>query len=340
MSDLEQQLRDELEAVSSRHGSPDVDVVGLARVGRSERRRRTGIRVAAAAAVAVVVATTATTLSLGGSDGRGEDRPRSVPLSQLPVGAASTAPWFDGTTLHAGGTTYDYDERADSSEELTTGYAAGTTVVTLRRDGRWRGVAMRDGRSRELVSSSGRRPTFSLGVSPDGRTVAVSDRVSETEAEVTTYDVGRDDPLGRHRFTGLEAPQPFLLLDVDDDGRVLVGTDRYVGADEYFAWSAGTRPVEVAEPGDVGLGASSWNPSGTLRSYVTSDGEQGRWAVVEGPDRPAVDLPIPVSVDTIFVWGWEDDEHVVIEGMSSASPITQLRCDAVELTCERVPLED
>lgn len=369
---LERVLRSELGAADRAVTPPHVDVAGLARAGRRERRRRTGLTVAAAAAVAAVAVGTVA-LVPGGRDTSAPqpaERPESV--ADLPVGPSSTAPRVTRRVLHAGGTTYAVD-RVDL---LNLYFAGGTTVATVKRDGTWRAVVLRDGEARELVAEpGGAYPPFRTLVSADGRWIAVSQRVDDETVDLSRYDARDGRLAGTHRYSGLGFRDSFGILNVTADGRVLVsGAQAYVwspGTEPVEVTLTGSSSLDAINyPGGFAQAATrpdgryrttldhdvygtisadgtfeqvgttsahdvSWSPTGVTWAYPTLDGE---WEVyVEAADRDPEPLLLPEALRVYEVVGWEDERSVVLEGTERGLGEVQVRCDAVDLTCEQLP---
>lgn len=373
---LERVLRSELGAADRAVTPPHVDVVGVARAGRRERRRRTGLTVAAAAAVAAIAVGTVA-LVPGDRDTSAPlpaDRPESV--ADLPVGAPSPAPRVTRRVLHAGGTTYAVD-RVDllnlyfaGGTTVATVKRDGTWRALVLRDGEARELVAEPG---------GAYPPFRTLVSADGRWVAVAQRPADEPAAVdlSRYDV-RGGQLSRPmRFSGHGLRSSFSLLNVTADGRILFGGDQdlmwapgetpvevartgsmSVGQISYPGGmaQAATRPdgdyrVDLGHDvygtisadgtfeqlGETSSSDVSWSPTGATWAAPTLDGE---WEVyVEAPDRDPEPLLLPEALQVYEVVGWEDERSVVLEGTERGLGEVQVRCDAVDLTCEQLPEE-
>ncbi|MEO9322442.1 sigma-70 family RNA polymerase sigma factor [Nocardioides sp. C4-1] len=362
--DLERVLADELAALDRAVRVPAVDVAGLEEVGRRERRRRVRAAGTVAAVVVTVGALVAVPVLVGGSGGEPAAPPtRAASVAELPVGAASPAPWVDGRRLRAGDVVLDVDEVEASPGP---GFAGETSAVVVRRGGRWMGLVARDGVVQEVVSSSGAQARFRLLLSADGRRVAVLQAVDRTTTDLYLVDVESGLEIGRHTFTGQDDRSRIGLLNVDVDGRVVVALDR------FYVWPFGFDPVAVTGP-VVGAADDPWSyprgatfetaDDGTVYGTVSEAGrfepagelpdDEVAWAPdgnawvhvdvdagvaeVSGPARVTRSLLVPADVGDLAVVGWESETDVVLDGVAGGDDV-RLRCDVDELTCERVPL--
>jgi len=239
---IEQQLKEHF-ARATGGGQVDVDVAGLARLGRRERTRRRVGGVAAVAAAAVVVGGTAFGVSaLGGDEPRGLD-----PVAPAaPAASDPHLPWMKGRTLHVGDVEVPFRRLAEFT------YAAGVTVATLETAPRsWDLVMVRDGEVTRLAQASTEFLPFQFGLAADGSTVAWSVAIEPDPALVTVYDVGTGRLLGTQdvpiEWGGCCTGEGQLTLNgVDSSGRVVWSIDG-----RPTVWRPGTEPVAV--PGVSGL---------------------------------------------------------------------------------------
>lgn len=368
MNDLDQQLNDDMAAVDRAIAPPSIDVDGLARLGRGERRRRTGIAVSAGAALAVVATVGALAVVPGGGPSRTTLDPAGTPSATLPadpVVASGDAPRLIGGTLYASGASYDYNQFAFSSPQ----YAAGTTLATVRAEGGWHVVQMRDGVITEYARADDR--VLGSELSADGLTAAVQAPGNGGDTAITLFDVESGEPLGTLEVPRVEDAGDPSLVSVTDDRRVVFFRDS-LGA---FIWSPGSEAVPVtglqggfssyggswpggmatdsADTQDTVLGTIdaagawtetyrvprspdySWGPSGD--TWVVGGFEEGDDNVyLEGLDRERTVLLTLSAGEYVDVVGWESATAIVLDVEPETGAATRMVCDVVELDCTEV----
>lgn len=347
MNDLEQLMADELGRLGD-VAAPEVDVVGLARLGARERRRSRGLVAGAAAAVAVVAAVTVPQVLSDEQATPGPTAPTEV--SDLPVGSRTDVPWWSDGALHVGGDSWELPQPE------SVRYRGGTTLVQAA-DAWW-------------VAEMGRAPVTlptedvdDIRISGDGDTLAWVEPRGEGSL-VVVYSVADAVVLDT-----LEHPRAVVTVNVLDDGRVLL--TRGAGRDELWAAADGeerggadqTRlltvgdTIEASQPpssimhvsrgagvlltpggysdGRTELTSGLWNTSG---STIAAE-RPGGGIVVERRPITTVDMALPTAERWNLV-AWEDEAKLlVVSGTPDAGALTTgslVRCDIFLGECERV----
>lgn len=355
MSDLEQRLADELDAVAGDLRAPDVDHAGLARAGRRERVRR---------AVGPMVLVTATALALAGFvlERPGRDA-SSDPAGTVPtvvrdgaLGRPLELPWW---------TTVDDQDDPDAGVLHVDGEQIAVTVTALRHGPAGTLVEHDlDGDTWSYVDGA-RLVPFAAGpldaapvLDTEGGRAWVSDLGADGWS--LTLEVG-----GRSFGTALEHDEPPVVVGLTRSGRALTSTTagieirdpRRAGARAVTGLPAGVGRVASPVPGrlalqvgdrvvvgDVDAGArfrELWTTEGDGTGAWSDDGEQYA-DLTEGGVRFATRAGRTVaplaSVTDLRVVGWESSTEVVVaQWIPQDEAVVGLwRCSAVELQCAEV----
>ncbi len=253
MSDLEHQLRVELDTVSDGVATTSVDVSGLTGLGRREQRRRRGAAAGLVAAVAVAVTAVGVAVVPARDRGVAPAAPITTPpatVADLPVGGPTDVAWWSGGALHVG----SQDIGMPRPELLLQ--RGGTTLVETAEG--------------HLVVRVGRAPvdlptgpySGDFVVSADGARIAWIERLEPPlprrrdrrgaplpTVRVAVYDVASATVLDTYERTLVA----FCCKDGGDlslngvlaDGRVLMTT---YGTAVEEVWTPGSEPTVVDLP--------------------------------------------------------------------------------------------
>lgn len=364
MSDLEQQLADELDLVAADLRTPDLAVAGLVAAGQREQQR--GRALVAGVVAAVVVAMLALTVALPAGDGSPEPAgPAPTTGTDDVLGRPLELPWAADGVLHVDGA---------EIEVVATRIVRARGVTLVEHRGAWSLVD--DGALSPLSSGPlagdpvvGLDGTVAWIEPPEG-----GGGDSGAPGGPARYVVNQQAADGARSAATLDAEGPCCdgagaieLVGVVDRGRLVVTRGGTLGT--YRLGDARFEPV-VGVPGEVSFGRATprpgglaarrgstvvaatldatgrwqpgWETAGDGSGAWSDDGEQ--YAEAAGGEvrfaTRAGTTSVSLMADRLRVVGWESASEVVVarwiedEGLATR----MWRCSARELRCE--PIED
>lgn len=364
MSDLEQQLADELDHVANHLRAPDLAVAGLVAAGRREQQR--GRALVGGLVATVVVAVLAIASVLPGGDGSPEPaRPAPTTGTDDALGRPLELPWAADGVLHVDGA---------EIEVVATRIVQARGVTLVEHRGAWSLVV--DGGLSPLSSGSlagdpvvGTDGTVAWIESPEG-----GGGDSGAPARPARYVVNQQAADGARSAATLDAEGPCCdgagaieLVGIMDGGRLVVTRGGIL--ETYRVGDARSEPV-VGVPGGTSFGRTAARPGGLVAqrgstvvaatldaagrwqpAWETAGDGSGAWSedgeqyaeAAGGEVRFATragTTSVSLAADRLRVVGWESAREVVVaQWIDDEGRATRLwRCSATQLRCE--PIDD